>query len=342
MKDPTAFILLNRRRSTANVFRGFSVLVDGQKIDKIKPGDTKKYALASGRHDIRVAIDIFKSPALAIDLRPGETLRLECGDDSPKTWGESLSWQGLEKSVKALAAPSRYLYVNCIGSTLKQIGSGGGRLDRPEKARPASSRSRRGNPDFRVFLSYRREDSAAITGRICDRLVDRFSQEAIFRDVDSIPLGADFRRKIEETIKDSQALLVMIGRRWLELCDPSDRRRLDLPNDPVRVEIESAMECGIPVIPVLVDEASMPTPDGLPASIEELAYRNAIFIPREPYFHTGVDKLIEELEALGSANAAGVSRTSTPFCTQCGSALAKGQQFCTRCGASVRSPTTRP
>src|SRR5262245_22905959 len=98
-----------------------------------------------------------------------------------------------------------------------------------------------------IFISYRRSDSQDVTGRIYDRLVARFSRERVFKDVDSIPLGVSFPLHIKQMLSKTSMALVIIGPSWLNARDEQGRRRLDDPNDLVRLEVEAALRAGIPV-----------------------------------------------------------------------------------------------
>jgi hypothetical protein len=147
-----------------------------------------------------------------------------------------------------------------------------------------------------VFISYRRGDSADVSGRIYDRLVAQFGDEAIFKDVDDIPIGVDFKKHLGDTIAACSVMLVVIGPRWLSATDERGSRRLDDPNDFVRIEIETALERDVPVVPLLVSGASMPKAEELPPSLVSLAYRNGMPIRPDPDFHSDVDRLIRGLE----------------------------------------------
>src|ERR1700686_4306387 len=107
-----------------------------------------------------------------------------------------------------------------------------------------------------IALSYRREDSVAVAGRLYDRLQSAFGRENVFMDFDSIPPGVDFREHIMRSIERSHVLVAVIGPNWLG--DKGGLRRIDNPNDFVRFEIGSALARGIPVIPVLANDARMP------------------------------------------------------------------------------------
>jgi hypothetical protein len=147
----------------------------------------------------------------------------------------------------------------------------------------------------RIFISYRREDSAAVTGRIYDRLVQRFGKEAVFKDVDSIPYGVDFRTDITDGVGKCGALIAVIGDKWLS--DERGHRRIDEPGDPVRNEIASALERNVLVIPLLVNNSKMPKESELPENLREMSYRNATKVRDvDPDFNPDMDRLMESLE----------------------------------------------
>lgn len=148
-----------------------------------------------------------------------------------------------------------------------------------------------------IFISYRREDSVASAGRIHDKLVPRFGQKSVFMDVDAIPFGVDFRQHIADAVAKCDVLLALIGEQWLTVSQ-NGQRRLDDPRDFVRIEIEAALQRGIPVIPVLLGGTAMPTADKLPAALAELSYRNAARVDPGADFHMHMDRLIRGLERL--------------------------------------------
>jgi hypothetical protein len=161
-----------------------------------------------------------------------------------------------------------------------------------EQAPPKKKKSSR-SPN--VFISYRRADSADVTGRIYDRLTRHFGASAIFKDVESIPIGIDFKEHLEKAVGKCKILLVVIGDQWLAATDSPGNQRLQDPRDFVRIEVESALRRNIPVIPLLVRGASMPQEEELPPSLSKLAYRNAIPIRADPDFHRDMDRLIEAI-----------------------------------------------
>jgi formylglycine-generating enzyme required for sulfatase activity len=151
----------------------------------------------------------------------------------------------------------------------------------------------------RVFISYRRDDSADVTGRIFDKLRSHFEQDlVVFRDVDFIPLGRDFREVITEAVESCAVLLAVIGPSWVDHRNEDGERRLDDPHDFVRLEIETALKRKIPVVPLLVSRARMPKAAQLPGSLEPLAFRNGLEVRRDPDFHHDMDRLIRALTAM--------------------------------------------
>ncbi|MBZ0302485.1 MAG: SUMF1/EgtB/PvdO family nonheme iron enzyme [Anaerolineae bacterium] len=149
----------------------------------------------------------------------------------------------------------------------------------------------------RIFISYRRSDSQTITGRINDRLVQTFGGRNVFKDVDDIPPGVDFRQVIRSALSQKVTALIIIGPGWLDARDQHGSRRLDDPNDFVRIEVRTALErSDARVVPVLVDGAEMPPADLLPEDVRPLAYRNAVVIRQDPDFHRDVQRLIHQIQ----------------------------------------------
>jgi TIR domain-containing protein len=152
----------------------------------------------------------------------------------------------------------------------------------------------------RVFLSYRREETKHAAGRLADRIAERFSSSQVFVDVDSIPPGVDFSEATQHAISGCDVLLALIGPRWTTLENAEGRRRLDDPEDFVVLELRAALDRGIPVIPVLVDGANMPTPTELPPGLERFTRRNAVHLDAET-FRQDVSWLLSELAKILSA-----------------------------------------
>jgi hypothetical protein len=148
-----------------------------------------------------------------------------------------------------------------------------------------------------VFISYRRDDSGGFAGRIYDRLTIKLGRESVFFDVDNIAPGLNFFDVLSERVAKCDALVAVIGRNWISSANKDNRRRLDDPNDFVRIEIEAALERGVRVIPVLVDGATMPNPDDLPESLKKLARRQGIEISLTR-FDSDVERLTRALALL--------------------------------------------
>jgi hypothetical protein len=127
-----------------------------------------------------------------------------------------------------------------------------------------------------IFISYRRDDSEGEAGRLADDLAHRFREDSVFMDVNAIQPGRDFRKAIDESIHKCSVLLAIVGLGWLESRDGAGHKRLDDENDFVRLEIASALQRDIPVVPVLVRGARMPRAEQLPDDLKELAFRNAV------------------------------------------------------------------
>jgi hypothetical protein len=127
-----------------------------------------------------------------------------------------------------------------------------------------------------VFVSYRRADAQGWAGRLGADLSEAFGEAARFYDLRSIPPGADFMVELERALAQASAALVLIGPAWLDLQNDAGERRLDLPDDVVRLEISSALERTIPVIPVLLGGARMPPSSHLPEPLRSLSRRQAV------------------------------------------------------------------
>lgn len=148
-----------------------------------------------------------------------------------------------------------------------------------------------------IFICYRRDDTADVAGRVYDALARKFGARRVFKDVDAIPPGADFGDYIQRVLPTCRSFLVLIGPHWLGARDESGARRLDNPNDWVRLEIETALATKrLEVVPVLINGAHMPRADELPESLRPLARLNAAIIRRDPDFHEDARRLSSALE----------------------------------------------
>jgi TIR domain len=155
-----------------------------------------------------------------------------------------------------------------------------------------------------IFISYRRDDTEGEAGRLFDDLVRSFGDNSVFMDVSGINPGVDFRKAIDDNVASCGVLLAVIGPQWSSITDSSGGgRRLDDPNDFVRLEIASALAREIAVIPVLVHDAKMPRPDGLPENLKNLAFRNSVEITHTRW-NSDVQLLTEALKRYVAPTAA--------------------------------------
>jgi tetratricopeptide (TPR) repeat protein len=155
----------------------------------------------------------------------------------------------------------------------------------------------------RIFISYRREDSLPYAGRLFDGLAARFGDDQVFMDIDTIQPGDDFLAVIERKVDSCDALLAVIGNQWAKSIDARGRRRIDNPDDYVRLEIATALRRRVRVIPVLVQGAPMPGPDELPPPLQRLARHNALEIDNKRW-RVDVARLVQALERPADAAAA--------------------------------------
>jgi hypothetical protein len=133
----------------------------------------------------------------------------------------------------------------------------------------------------KIFINYRRGDEPGFTQALFGRLEQAFPSDHLFMDVDNIPPGEDFVHMLDTQVAQCDTLLAVIGKGWLSAVDEDGKRRLDDPNDFVRIEIESALKQGKRVIPILVNDARMPRPDDLPEPLRPLTRRNAVRLTHE-------------------------------------------------------------
>jgi hypothetical protein len=160
-----------------------------------------------------------------------------------------------------------------------------------------------------IFVSYRRKDTAHVAGRIADRLIAHLPDRRVFLDVDSIGAGADFVEAVTTAVLSSDVVLVLIGDKWRGDIGEGGRSRLDTNDDVIRLELVTALDNDIPIIPILVDGASMPTQHELPAPMKALARRNAERLDYER-FDQDVRRLLRALDGkLGEANSQGRPRS---------------------------------
>jgi len=162
-----------------------------------------------------------------------------------------------------------------------------------------------------IAISYRREDTAPITGRIYDRLQAIFGRDRVFLDFDSIPFGVDFRTHISDSLNRCDTLLVVIGPHWSG-ASPDGSRRIDDPTDFVRLEVAQALAQNIRVIPLLIDRTDIPSSSSLPEDLKSLAFRNALRVDSGADFHHHIDRLCDSLQLTLSSSTPTVSGSPQP------------------------------
>jgi hypothetical protein len=168
----------------------------------------------------------------------------------------------------------------------------------------------------RIFISYRRNDSAGHAGRLYDRLRAHFGADRVFMDVTGIEAGTDFVETIDAAVGSCDVLIAVIGREWTRSADDAGRRRLELPNDFIRLEVGSALNRKVRVVPVLVEGALMPAEGDLPAELRTLTRRQAVEL-RDSRWDADVEDLIASLERIpGTSMGAGVGQSSSQPPTQ--------------------------
>jgi hypothetical protein len=164
----------------------------------------------------------------------------------------------------------------------------------------------------KIVISYRRHDSDAITGRIFDRLVAHYGAESVFRDIDNIPPGLDFRKSIGRALESTDIVLAVVGPQWAGKS-ADGRIRINEATDLVRIEIELALRRDIPLVPILVGNATMPEPGELPEGLRDFSFRNAVKVDALEDFEDHVKRLIRSLDRLLEARP-----TSEPLVDRAG------------------------
>ena len=128
----------------------------------------------------------------------------------------------------------------------------------------------------KIFISYRRAESLYVAGSLSRELRRRFGDAQVFRDRENLGGGVSWKRQVLEEISKDSALLVLISPDWSSATDHQGRRRLDLPDDPIRLEIADGLKDGAFVVPILTEDAVMPAALELPEDIRELADLHAL------------------------------------------------------------------
>ena len=126
---------------------------------------------------------------------------------------------------------------------------------------------------MKIFISYRRKINQDKADRVYDELVKVYGRESVFKDVDSIQPGQDFRKVIQEKVRRCDVMLAVIGHNWASVEDDRGQKRLESPEDYVRIELETALKREIPIVPLLDGDARMPKKEELPETLGELVFR---------------------------------------------------------------------
>lgn len=151
--------------------------------------------------------------------------------------------------------------------------------------------------DMKIFVSYRRADSKYVVDRIRDRLIAVYGDDAVFRDIESIPLGQNFSNVLEEATATCNVMLVVMGPQWAGITDAQGNKRLFDPADFTRIEVETGLAHEeILVIPVLVMNATMPAANDIPESLHALLFRNAISVRNDPDFTPDMQRLVQGID----------------------------------------------
>jgi hypothetical protein len=144
-----------------------------------------------------------------------------------------------------------------------------------------------------IFIGYRRDDTGDSVGRIYDKLCERFGRDLVYKDVDKTPIGKDFGAHILGVLPTCRVFLAVIGKQWLDIRTPEGKRRIDDPQDWVRIELETALNTpGLQVVPVLINDAVIPAEKDLPDSLRMLSLLNAAKVRRDPDFHVDMERLM--------------------------------------------------
>ncbi len=151
--------------------------------------------------------------------------------------------------------------------------------------------------EARVFISYRRDDAAGEAGRLADHLLKRFGADRVFLDIETIESGDDFVQVLQRSLQETAAVLVVIGRQWVDIRNAAGKRRLDDPADFVRQEVEAALGRGVPVVPVLVQGAPLPRAEDLPTPLAPLVTRQTATLDHAE-FHADAERLCDRLAPL--------------------------------------------
>ena len=163
----------------------------------------------------------------------------------------------------------------------------------------------------KIVVSYRREPDQFVAGNLCRELRRHFGESQVIRDKESIEGGVSWKQYVLNEIDGDTALLVLIGKDWSDVRDSGKNRRLDNPDDPIRLEIADALRDGAAIIPLLLENAQMPAASELPPELAPMAELNALKL-RDGDWEADVAKIVQRLERLGIKRIATPDAPSTP------------------------------
>jgi len=268
---------------------GGVVFVANQNPDHPPPDEHPSIIFEKGRYSFAEGIKKEEEWAmLVMILPPGHVL----GDATPSPAASRL-FRGRQATYWRLSpAPGVPTHV-AVSWRLRPVSDVGKTLAESEAPTPFPFESKE-MPEFGVFISYRRDDSRWAAGRIKDEVTRALGERSVFRDLDSIRAGRDFRKEIDAAVGECQVMLTLIGSTWLRRADASGQRRLDSESDWVRIEIESALQRHRVVLPVLLDDAKMPDETLLPDSLRDVAFLHGYRV-RDDTFNQDMKGLIAEL-----------------------------------------------
>ena len=179
---------------------------------------------------------------------------------------------------------------------------------------------------MRVFISYRRRDSGGHIPRI-KRILEESTIHGqaceLFIDVETISPGRDYVDAIARSLKTSDVALALVGRHWLV---EDGVRRIDAAEDPVRLELRTAISMKVPLVAVLVDRAAMPSASELPADIREITRAKAVTLRRETFDQDGAG-LVSTIGGFPSRSPHAPAPATLRLVNEATAWLASGDQF---------------
>jgi hypothetical protein len=275
--DSQDVVRLEIEAAIAGNVRVIPVLIEGASMPSVGELPASLAELARGhasvlRHDhLRSDVEQLVA-ALQTTLNSG-SVSVAAGLSAPKVRGREAP--GKQQTGEQIKRKADTATASDPGKPVL-LGPAGESRRYPAERSSAAATSRERRLPARIFISYRREETSYPAGWLFDRLTEHFGADQVFKDVNSIDLGDDFVHEITRAVRSCAALLALIGERWATITDEFERRRLDNPEDFVRLELEVALTRNIRVIPVLVDNAQMPRSDQLPSTVAKLARLQAL------------------------------------------------------------------